>query len=239
MRKFFSYSLLLATALFVSSCDNNDDWDLPRGYAFATVMEDAEDDVTYFMLDNDETFIVEQNKSNVDIDKLEDGQRVVAGVTLYEDDSAIYDYTADLYVIYRVIMGENVVVNNEAEADEIPDDRLAYVVDNMTLTRGYLNILAGFKTDDMDSVNFRLVENLVVDEDEKRDSDYLYLELRYDNGDSDSAAAGYESYVSFDMDAYREQLEDKEGIKLRIKTVKSGTITLTIKSFNLYPEVKD
>ncbi|MFI3240836.1 MAG: NigD-like C-terminal domain-containing protein [Bacteroidales bacterium] len=237
MRKLFSYSLLLATALFITSCDNNDDWDLPQGYTFATVMEDSEDETIYFMMDNDESFVVTNNKTNIDLEKLEIGDRVVAGVTLVKDESAIYDYTADLYVVYMVRIGESVVVSTEEESDEIPDDKLSYVVSNISLTRGYLNLLAGYLTDNVEDVKFYLVENLVSDDETDETSEegeYLNLELRYDNAYQDGNGNAYESYVSFDMESYRDRLEDMDGVKLRINTLKSGVITVTIKSYKLY-----
>lgn len=223
--------MLLIAVLFITSCNNDNDWDWPEGYTFATVMEDTEDEAIYFMMDNEQSFIVENNKSTVDINNLEVGQRVVVGITLYDDISGLYDYAADLYVVYAVKMGENVVVTTQEESDEIADDDFSYLVSNISLVNGYLNILAGYTTEDVDNVKFYLVENLVDADEADSSSNYLDLELRYDNASSEDAkTSSYESYISFDMESFSDKLEGKSGVKLRVKTIKSGTITVTIDS---------
>ncbi len=248
MKKFFLFAL--ATALFATSCDKNDNnWDLPEGYGYVTVMkgnidpasDDDSDDTTetevYFQFDSKDTFVVTENISRLDLDDLEEGQRLIAGVTLTESTDGIYDFTAKLYEVIGVLVGNNVTVTTEEESDAIADNQFSMIATDISLTKGYLNFLVYFESENIGDVDFNLVTN-TFDEPAETDEDYLNLELRFDRASDESVGPKYERYLSFDMESYRELLADKDGILLRVKTLKSGTITVKVDSKDLYPEVE-
>lgn len=250
MKKVFFYLLLAATPLSMTSCDNDNgqDWDRPESYAFATVMEveaekasDEEEgdnkDHLYFKLDNNLTFTVGENKSNADYSTLEAGERVIVGVTLCDSDSDEYDHSAELYDIEKVFLGQNIEVTTQEESDAIADHAATNVSKQATLTYGYLNLFVEFSSEDIKNVEFYLVENLIAEEADESEKSYLSLELRFDDasGDEKASATEYQSYVSFDMESYREKLEGKDGVALRVKTGDDKISEIEIDSTKLFP----
>lgn len=243
MKQKLIFSLFAASAAFATSCDNNNDWDLPNLYTYATVMELDDTETTsttegsniYFQRDNGETFNIAENKSIINYSKLDAGTRVVAGVTLYESDNAAFDNSADLYELYSVFVGTNEIVTTEEESDAIADDTFDFIATDVSLTLGYLNLFVGITAKDTDDIGFYLVENLIVNETDDSDGDYLALELRYDSAGAEGSGSTYSTYVSFDMSSFEEKLEGKDGIILRAKTLKNESIDITIESDNLFP----
>ncbi|MFI3303162.1 MAG: NigD-like C-terminal domain-containing protein [Rikenellaceae bacterium] len=246
MRKIFLAAM--STALFATSCNKFDDnLDLPEGYHFVTVMgvgvdptDDSDTDNStpaevYFMLDSKETFIVTENKTKVDINDLKIGERVITGVTLTENVDDSYNYTAKLYEVVSVILGDNATVATEEESNAIEDHNLLYIAKAMTLTQGYLNLLVGIETEKVNDIKFYLVDNQ-YDEPKEEKEGYLNLELRYDCAGTEGKGSRYEGYVSFDMESYREKLSDMDGILLTLKTEKSGTLTVEVDSKDLFSD---
>ncbi len=252
MRKISLFAIL--AVLFTTSCNKNNDaskLDLPAGYCYATVMavgvdptsdDDSDSDVDdnvdaeiYFMLDSKETFIVTENVSKTDLNDLKAGERVITGVTLEKNTDDSYKFTAKLYEVIDVELGESATVTNEAESLAIADDEFSYIAKDMILTRGYLNMLVGVQSENVDDVKFYLVDNK-FDTPDDEDDDYLYLELRYDSAGEEGEGSNYEGYVSFDMESYRDELEGLDGILLRIKTKKSGTTTVKVDSIDLFED---
>ncbi|MFI3248527.1 MAG: NigD-like C-terminal domain-containing protein [Rikenellaceae bacterium] len=241
-RSIFSLFAVALVALFVTSCDKNDnEWDLPNLYTYATVMEVEQSAQTteassiYFERDNGETFNIGENKSTADYSKLTVGERVVMGVTLLETDNETFDYTATLYELITVLMGEFKTVTTEEENEAIADDALDYIAKDATLTLGYLNLYVGFSAKSLEDIAFYLVENAIVDEATEDDGDYLALELRYDSNGADGAGTEYGRYVSFDMSEYSELLEGKDGISLRVLFDGDKTVEMEIDSKDLFP----
>lgn len=242
--------LTLAVALFATSCtleNNNPQWDLPEAYAYATVIrndateatEDDSDDTVeapvYFMLDNNKTFVVTDNNSSAKIEDLEHNQRIIAGVTITDSLTGQYDYEVKLYELVGVSVGENKTVSTEEENEAIADDQLTYVAKDISLTLGYLNLMVGLITDNVDDVEFYLVDNN-SDPEAEEDEDYLSLELRFDRASKNTTGSKYEGYLSFDMESYRELLEGKKGIKLRLHTLTSGVAYIPVASKDLFIE---
>lgn len=254
MKKTFLFAL--SAALLATSCskdDNANKLDLPEGYCFATVMEvgvdptadedtdgdtDADDTVDaeiYFLLDSKETFIVTENISKTDLEDLKIGERVITGVTLTKNTDDSYNYTAKLYEVIDVIMGEDATVTTEEESAAIADDQFSYIAKDIALTQGYMNLLVGVETENFDKIKFYLVDNQ-FDEPAEENEDYLYLELRYDCAGDEGEGTKYEGYLSFDMESYRESLADMKGVLLRIKTEKSEIVTVEVDSKDLFAD---
>lgn len=242
MRKGIFYLFAVCAAMLVTSCDKFDsgDWDLPAGYAYATVKDAAvgvglSQETVYFELDNGNTFYIGENKSSVDYSDFSANSRVLVGITLYDSDYTEYDYMAKLYGLASVLVGENETVNTDEESDAIADDKLLYMSTSVSLTRGYLNLYAYYETSDNENVKFYLVENTMEELDDEYD-DYLYLELRFDDAVTSSSDETYDRYVSFNMESFQTQLEGKNGVILRVKTAASGTSKLIVDSYKLFDD---
>ncbi len=243
MKRVSTYLLVVIATLVTSSCDQlKMDWDLPSGYVYASVMDASgnsgngvnQDDV-YFMMDDETSFYISENKSSINYNNLEVGSRVLVGITLYDSEIFQYDYKAELYNVIDVILGECATVTDEQESEAIADDKLSFISSSATLTYGYLNIYNYYSTDNPDGVKFYLVENEITDVglDEEYD-DYLYLELRFDSGSTGGEESTCYSYVSFDMEYFRDKLEGKDGIFLRAKTVNYDKFNILIDSDDLF-----
>ncbi|MFR9649895.1 MAG: NigD-like C-terminal domain-containing protein [Rikenellaceae bacterium] len=248
MKKIFL--LALSASLLTVSCDKSDDFDWsnrPQSYVYATVIsvdadatdDDSNDEVVegdiYFQLDSKETFVVTENLSKVDFEDLEVGMRLITGVTFSKSTDDIYDYTATLYEMVEVVLGERAEVSTKEESEAIADDEFSYIAADILLSRGYLNLFVGFQSEDIYKANVYLVDNN-FDEPAETDDDYLNLELRFDSAGEEAKGDKYERYISFDMLPYREMLDGKKGVLLRVKTQKSGTISLKVNSKELFPE---
>lgn len=244
MKKFLIYSLFISSLLLTSCLGSDDDYEYASYYTYATVMESTdlpvppsddsdEDRYIYFEADNNETFYVSENKSYFDIEDLTVGSRIIIGIDYDESLDLRFDYSAILYDIASVVVGEHSVVLSEEESDAIGDDLLSFVSTNIYLTAGYLNLYVGFEASKANDVVFRLVENLSVIPDET-DSNYLNLELRFDRVTPSNVGSDYERYVSFDMEQYRARLESLDGIILRCRTDVSNIVYVTVDSDELY-----
>ncbi|MFI3263777.1 MAG: NigD-like C-terminal domain-containing protein [Rikenellaceae bacterium] len=244
MKHNFLFAALLASLTFVS-CNDNQERE-PGSYAdkgaFASLkvvesLEDAEENVYYFVLDNGTKVFLADNPIGAKLDEAND-ERVVIYYALIEDYSeaesetlpgASYDceYGLRLFNIKRVFVSESATVNTEKESEAIADHALSYVYDSFTYSNGYINLLAGMKADKIDEVKLYLVENL-SEEPDQTDEDYLNLELRYDRATDESMGYTYEEFASLSLEQFQDQLADKKGVMLRMITLKSGTTFVKI-----------
>ncbi len=250
MKKGFFYLLLAATSISVTSCDNDNgiDTQKPEIYSFATVKEiaaekasdeEAKEESIYFLMDSQKSFIVAENKSSVDYSSLEEGDRVIAGVTLEKHTDDTYDYSAELYEIIKVILGESQIINSSEELEQMANDAVEGVSKSASLTQGYLNLYVEYTTEDTSKVEFHLIENCVaqpVDEGQTDDEEYLSLELRYNSSSEEGEGKKYTSYVSFDVESLRESLEGKTGISLRINAGDEEAVEMEIDSKDLFED---
>ncbi|MFI3298915.1 MAG: NigD-like C-terminal domain-containing protein [Rikenellaceae bacterium] len=244
MKKIFLFAL---SAMFLTtSCNRNNDFrfdfEYPDLYCFATVVavdaqpatdsdQDGDENIAdiYFRLDSQETFIVTENVSKTNLDDLEVGKRVITGVTLTDKSDSSYNYTAKLFEVVDVLVGQSLTITDEQQSDSIANHQLSYIAKDITLTLGYLNLLTGVVTEKQDDIKFYLVDNQCGEKDA-----YLYLELRYDSASQEGKGTKVEQYVSFDMESYREQLEGKKGVILSVNTEKSGDTTVIVNSTDLF-----
>ncbi|MFI3332685.1 MAG: NigD-like C-terminal domain-containing protein [Rikenellaceae bacterium] len=255
MKKFFL--LAVSASLLATSCEKDDNGhklDLPESYLYATIMSvdqatafaDEESDETvehdiYFLLDNQEMFVVTENVSKVDYEDIAVGERVIAGVTLSEISDESYNYTAKLYDVKSVIVGENAVVTTEEESEAIADHKFSDIAEKITLENGYLNLLVAVDSEKVGDIQFYLVDNQ-IESVEKEGESYLNLELRYDSAGEDGKGTSYEKYVSFEMESYRDQLVDMDGVSLRIKNAKDEITSIEVKidpASDLFPSVDE
>ncbi|MFI3259996.1 MAG: NigD-like C-terminal domain-containing protein [Rikenellaceae bacterium] len=244
MKKFLLPSALLAASL-VTSCDKfdaNDTYITLRTYAVA-VADKNQDSGISFVADTDESFFITENLSKTDISEIPVGERLITGVRLSNSQIDGYDFQAVLYETFEVLVGTTATITTEAEHDALADDTLASLYSSIDLSLGYLNILATYNTDNEEGVEFFLVDNQ-YDVSDSAEPTYLDLELRY-NAATDSVTSGddlgddvkmYEDYVSFDMRPFLSRMEGMVGVRLSIKTEKSGNIYVKVLANNLYDE---
>ncbi len=251
MKKGFFYLLLAGTLLSSASCNKTDlELEGPETYTFVTVKDssaapasidgdqDAQGDI-YFQTDDWETFSVSENKSGVDYTKLEDGKRVVVGVTLEESLVGEYDHTATLYQLFNVLVGECAEVTSDSANDAIADEEILAISESATLTFGFLNLYVAFSAEADADLNFYLVDknipvltSNVVDK-----SEYLDLELRYDSDETQVGGDAFNSYLSFNVWPLVEKLENYKGINLRVKVADGEIKNIKIDSKDLFPTV--
>lgn len=237
MKKILLTAAIAATTLLSSCTDIGESSNTISLYTYSTVTEATKQKYDlYFVTDNNVEFYIQDNRTDTPISDLTVGERMVTGVTIdrnLQESSGIYP--ASLLEIYPVMEGYYSIVNNDTENSAIADDKLTFIISNMSLYEGYLNMYVGYETTNSDNAKFYLVENLATEPEESIHG-YLNLELRYDNGavdGSDSTAKEYEGHLSFDMSPFMTKLEDMSGIVLRVKTDKSDIVNIRVDGSNL------
>lgn len=215
----------LGMVLFVAC--NDSDGDYPQRSAFATV-KTLENNDYYFVLD-DQTTIYPSDKSRIGSYNAKDDQRVIIAFTLLRDGIDGYDYNMAIYLIQNIYSGETVVIKTQDELEALADDQTSYLGAN--IEGDFLNVGVGFSASDLKKHQFKLVLNEVPAE-EVQDSDisdkYQTLELRRD-ANGDNGGYNYENlYVSFKLDEFKEQLDGKQGIILRVNTRFNGVKLIAI-----------
>ena len=211
--------MTMAAAIF-TSC-NDSDGDYPRLSAFASV-KPLENNDFYVVLDDGKT-IYPGDKSRIGSYKAEEGQRVVVYFNLLNNKAEGYDYNMALYYIPDIYSGETKVVTTQEELDELADYNTSYM--GARLNNNFLNVGVGFNATDLSKHTFLLVRNDVTEiAPEYTEDGYLNLELRRD-AHGDKGGYSYDDrYVSFKLDAFKEDLEGKKGIILRMNTRMNGVI---------------
>lgn len=225
MKKFL-FICALATAALFTSCDKNE-YDPSQNQAtyILTAREDADQEFgIYFESDDDKMIYIVENKTTTDLSEIADGTRLVVKLSLAESELDGYDFAATVHGVGSVIIGEVLTIEDEEMDETIADDQLSYVFSDITLYGGYLNILLGYKTEDVENTKFRLVVNNAVEPEESADG-YLNLELRYDSAtdeDSDDVEE-YDKFVCFDLESIGELLDGMDGVLLRIMVADKAT----------------
>lgn len=241
MKKLLVIPMLIIAAL-TSSCNNSDsNSNYANVYTYATIVEDlTQDSGVSFETDNGESFYVINNYTTATLSKLIVGARIITGVRIDNsvEDLGSYDYAVDLYEIIGVKVGETTTITTETENDDMADDQFSFILKNITLMYGYLNLYVGFQSEEVNDVEFYLVDNTYVTPDET-ESGYLNLELRYNSGGESGEGSLYETYLSFSVEDFRTQLEGMDGIILRIKTDTSDEIYVTIDSELIFGDDDD
>ena len=216
-------------ALSIACNDDDNSYNYPSAGAFVTARtidttpttgEESGESDFYFELDNGKTMSVVPNSVS-DVYEVTDEARSVIFFDFEEPVVEGYDYTILMRSFRDVIVGEVTTITTEQEDQDTPDNTLSFVNVDISLANDWLNLYVGYISEDADAAQFRLVKNDYTEPDETVDG-YLNLELRFERGGSDSIAPSYEDYVSFDVSSLSSELEGKEGILLKIITLRSG-----------------
>ncbi len=243
MKRSILFTTLLSALLFVS-CDLGGQTNAPGSYADSAAYvtthiieseeEDGEDKY-YFETGNGYKFFLTDNAMTYEFDFV-DEQRAIIYFALIEEydegselEGAAYDcdFGLRLFSAYEVHVSQSATVESEEESEAIPDHAISYIYDSVGYAFDYINMVAGVRADDLDDINFYLVENL-YEESEGSKEGYLDLELRYDRATKEAMGNTYDQYISLDLKPFAEQLKGKKGVMLRAVTLNSGTIYITI-----------
>lgn len=239
MKKFlFATALIISTLL--TSC-NKDGENYAMFQTYVTVCADASlDEGIYFENDFGQTYYVATNATNTDLTEIPVGARKFITVKAYASTISEYDRAITLNGIYDVETGECTSVSSQEQSDAILDLPLKGIDPNIMLGQGLLNIHLVFSSDDIMNNVFYLVENTFaeLDEDIEIDEDYACLELRIATTNEDKKGKSYEQFVTFDLEPFRDILEDKKGIVLRLNTETNDIVYHTVSSFSIFPEEK-
>ncbi len=243
MKRLFLLPLLAVATLF-TSCDKetNSQGTYPEYVAYATTLlveeptlsdEDSDDDDDdekeyYYVLDNGTKLLLGDDSMLITY-KPEEEQRIILYYSIIEEfeDDAEYDASIRLFGVNYVLVGEGATVDTDEESLEIADHALTYIYSNISVSNNYINLVGAYQADVPSKVKIYVVENNAKESD-KQEEGYLNLELRYDRDGDEAIGSTYEQYMSLDISSFATQLEGKEGIILRAKTVKSGTVYLKI-----------
>ncbi|MFI3289945.1 MAG: NigD-like C-terminal domain-containing protein [Rikenellaceae bacterium] len=215
----FLPAMIIASAIALTSCSDNNKDSYYGVYTYATVFEDDNNEEFGILFETDygKKIYVEENNTTVNIKNLTVGDRKVVGMKLVEA-TGDYTYSGSLFDIMAVSMGDCTTIESEEQNDAIADLALTLLNSNYSLGMGYLNLFIGFNTDDFKNAQYYLANNEVVDPTTTK-SGYLNLELRVDGSSDEDNNKECFDYVSFNLESFRELLEDKKGIMLRINTV--------------------
>ena len=217
MKRFGLFLLVTMAAAIFTSC-NDSDGDYPRLSAFASV-KPLENNDFYVVLDDGKT-VYPGDKSRIGSYKAEEDQRVVIYFNLLNNKVEGYDYNMALYYIQDIYSGGTKVVTTQEELDALEDDKTSFK--EAFLNSNYLNVWVGFNACDLTKHTFLLVRNNVTEiAPEYTEEGYLNLELRRD-AHGDEGGYNYDRYVSFKLDSFKEDLEGKKGIILRVNTRMNG-----------------
>ena len=217
MKRFGLFLLVTMAAAIFTSC-NDSDGDYPRLSAFATV-KPLENNDFFVVLDDGKT-VYPGDKSRIGSYKAEEGQRVIIYFNLLNNKVEGCDYNMALYYIQDIYLGGTKVVTTQEELDALEDDKTSFK--DARLNNNYLNVWIGFNACDLTKHTFLLVRNDVTEiAPEYTEEGYLNLELRRD-AHGDEGGYNYDRYVSFKLDSFKEDLEGKKGIILRVNTRMNG-----------------
>ncbi|MDE6445410.1 MAG: NigD-like protein [Alistipes sp.] len=206
MKRIGLFFLTLAAAAGLASC-NDSKYDGPTTSSVVTVRTLPGD--YYFVMDNNRT-IYPGDKTRVSTYVPEDGERAVIYLSLLETPAEGYDFNAAIYAVGRITSASVEVIGTKEELEELKDDPT--VVLKGQLVGDWINLIVRYAatSTDPEKHKFRLVVNQTEESSDVRD-DYLKLEL-YHDADGEVAGIYYDRYLSFNTNAIRDLLADKEGV---------------------------
>ncbi len=236
MKKFLFIPALIISAL-ITSCNIGDEENYSEFFTYATVFAAADQDSGIaFVNDYDQTFYVISNATNTDLSTLTVGDRKVISVKAVASELSDYDFAITLNNIYDVEVGECVTVETQEESDALLDSPFEFISPDIVLTQGFLSIYVGYPSDDIMNIKYYLVDNKVAELEEEIEDGYVYLELRIATTNVDDGGKDYEEFVSFDLEPFRDILEGKDGIILRLNTETNDIVYHEISSSSIFAE---
>ncbi len=218
-----AFLLLFITMPLLQSC--LDDWDdSERSSLTVGTVRIIEGKDYYFSLD-DGSKMYPGDTVYVNNYTLVEGQRAFVYFNLLDEKIDGYDYNAKINHIENILTKD--IYSMPAEkADSIGDDRINAT--NLWITGNYLNIQ--YQLYHSDNPDKKHMLNLVINEasDGKNDKEgYITLEFRQNAYNDEHRLLGT-GLVSFKLDKIADQLKDKKGLNIRVKTLYDGERYITV-----------
>lgn len=218
-----AFLLLFVTMPLLQSCLDDFDGDEQPSLTIGTLRIINGNDY-YFALDEG-TKMYPGDTTSVNNYKLTEGQRTFIYFYPLEEKVDGYDYNAQINHIENILTKD--IYSMPAEkADSIGDD--AINITNMWIVDNYLNIQ--YQLYHSNNPDKKHMLNLVVNEasDGKNDKEgYITLEFRQNANDDELIMPG-NGLVSFKLDKIANQMPDKKGLNIRVKSLHDGERYLTI-----------
>ena len=215
--------LLFLTAIVLQSC--LDDWDDKYDTLFAVgTVKVIEGKDYYFSLDEGSK-LYPSDTTYVHDYAVTDGQRAFIYFRELEEKLPGYEYNAQIKHIENILTKD--IYSMPAEkADSIGDDNINAT--DLWITGEYLNIKYQFYHSNNEDKKHML--NLVINEastGENDKPDYVNLEFRH-NAYNDSQLTLGTGLASFKLDNIAEQLKEKKGLNIRVKSLYDGERFMTL-----------
>lgn len=217
------FLLLFITMPLLQSC--LDDWDdSERSSLTVGTVRIIEGKDYYFSLD-DGSKMYPGDTVYVNNYTLVEGQRAFVYFNLLDEKIDGYDYNAKINHIENILTKD--IYSMPAEkADSIGDDRINAT--NLWITGNYLNIQ--YQLYHSDNPEKKHMLNLVINEasDGKNDKEgYIALEFRQNAYNDEHRLLGT-GLVSFKLDKIADQLKNKKGLNIRVKSLYDGERYITV-----------
>ena len=214
--------LLFLTAIVLQSC--LDDWDDKYDTLFAVgTVKVIEGKDYYFSLDEGSK-LYPSDTTYVHDYAVIDGQRAFIYFRELEEKLPGYEYNAQIKHIENILTKD--IYSMPAEkADSIGDDNINAT--DLWITGEYLNIKYQFYHSNNEDKKHML--NLVINEastGENDKPDYVNLEFRHNAYNDSQLTLG--TGLAFKLDNIAEQLKEKKGLNIRVKSLYDGERFMTI-----------
>lgn len=222
--------LLLLTVPTLQSC--LDDWDDKYDTLFAVGTLKVIDGKDYYFALDEGSKLYPGDTTNVHNYTVTDGQRAFIYFRELEEKIDGYDYNAQVKHIENILT-KNIYSMPAEKEDSIGDDHINAT--DLWITGDYLNIKYQFYHSNDEEKKHML--NLVINEastGENDKPDYVNLEFRH-NAYKDTQGTLGTGLVSFKLDNIAEQLQEKKGVSIRVKTLYDGERFMTV-DFQKKPE---
>ena len=227
MKKLRFYSVVFTFALLIipmlQSCLNDDDENRGTRFTIGTIEVIGEKEYFFNLDDGDKMY--PSDTTYIHNYTVENNQRVFIHFLPLEEDIPGYDYNVKLIQLENILT-KDIIPLTEETADSIGNDRINAT--SLWITGNYLNIEHQFFHRNNPDKKHML--NLVINEastGENDKPDYVNLEFRH-NAYNDSQLTLGTGLASFKLDNIAEQLKEKKGLNIRVKSLYDGERFMTI-----------
>ena len=153
-----------------------------------------------------------------------DNQRAFVYYDFLDEKISGFDHNIKVYLIRPILTKPVVEIDNKIDNDSVADHNIN--VKYSIISKEHLNLEYWVYHSGNEPHMLNLIDNKLV---EKEDDDYVHLEFRHNNmGDTGTRYTSL-GVVSFILDDYHPEKQDKKGIILRVNTSNSGVTQDTIK----------
>ena len=207
----------------LQSCLNDDDENRGTRFTIGTIEVIGEKEYFFNLDDGDKMY--PSDTTYIHNYTVENNQRVFIHFLPLEEDIPGYDYNVKLIQLENILT-KDIIPLTEETADSIGNDRINAT--SLWITGNYLNIEHQFFHSNNPDKKHML--NLVINEastGENDKPDYVNLEFRH-NAYNDSQLTLGTGLASFKLDNIAEQLKEKKGLNIRVKSLYDGERFMTI-----------